>query len=249
MSDLTLLPAQPDVKVSPALVAFPGYSEYLTAANQIAEYINGLTLTDDNVKQVKSDLAAARRVTNALEARRKEIKKQILSDYVTFEDQIKSLTAVIGDAEEMLRAKVRKLEEQEREDKKTTIREIWDKRIWQYRINRLIPDAFDRWLTPQHLNKSTTMKSVEASMVAWLEGTEEELEAMSQMGDEYVTEYLICLDMVQAVKNVTERHNIAEIVSQETEVDDVATFIVTGKANIKLAEILFNENKINFIKK
>lgn len=251
-------PTQPDVQITPAQVNFPGFSSYLTSAHEIAEYIDNIVLTDENVKQVKSDLAAARKVTNSLDAKRKEIKKSILSDYETFESQIKELCGIISEAEDTLRSKVRDMEEREREEKRDQIFDIWEKRAWNYKIPDLldeiartqkdVPTAFNRFLTPQHLNKTTSLKSVETDMTKWLEEREQELETMEGMGEDYVTEYLLSLDIVKAIKNVQDRQNIVTQVRANAE-DDIASFVVTGTANIMLTEMLLQQNKITYFKK
>ena len=237
----------PDVSFKAAPVAFPAYETYKQQAMMAADYIRSLDLSEDNIKQVKKELAKCRKVTDELNKRRLDIKKQVLSEYDVFENRVKYLIAIIDEADSELREKVRELDEMEREAKKQKIREIWDKRIDLYSI-RILPDAFDRWLSPRHLNKSTSMKAVEKDMVAWLEKTEKDLETMTFMGEEYKAEYLACLDVSAAVAEVKAREARTEAVRQMTEdtEEEVKHITITGRKDIEFALVLLKANGINF---
>lgn len=248
-------PSQPDVTCNKALVKFPAFEHYKQQAQQIAGYINSIVLTDDNVKDVKKDLAAARKITDGLDKKRIQIKNAILEEYVGFESQVKELQRIIKEAEGTLRTKVREMEEEERQAKKAQIREIWDKRYPLYEISQYLTtdDAFRSWITPQHLNKSTSIKSIENEMVEWLEATDKDVSTVKSMGDDYLIEYIGCLNLPDAISAVNLRNEIKmeieqgeyeEIVSETT-----ATFIITGDKNIKLTELLLKDNDIEYRKR
>ncbi len=231
---------------------FPDYENYKSQAEQIAAYIRDIVPTEDGIKEAKTTLAAARRVTDGLNRKRIDLKKQILGNYSEFESQIRSLTGVIDEADSDLRGKVRDLEEQEREEKKQKIRDMWNKRFTDYTLSQLVSSdiAFNRWLQPVHLNKTTTMKAVEMSMVFWLEEREKDLQACRSMGDEYLTEYLLSYDLSITIASVKDRAERAEAVNQLTAEDPevTAVFYITGKAYISLTERLLKENEINYRK-
>ena len=223
---------------------------------KIADYINSIEVTEDNIKDVKKDLAAARKVTKALSDRRIAIKKEILSDYEVFEQQVKDLSAVIDVAEDELREKVNALEEKEREEKLADIEELWGKRINLYQISELDPNAFDVWFDQRYLNKTMTMKTVETEMVEWLEATEKDIEACKSMDDEVLIEYLGIYDLAKAIQNVNERERLREMITEECdeEEDDFesepsAIFMVIGAKDIKLTEMILKENNINYRRK
>lgn len=248
MYEIQNLPSD-GVKWEPAKIEFTGFEEYKQIAVDIADYIDTIDLTPENVKDVKKVLADARKVTDGLNRRRIDIKKDIASEYKVFEGEVNELIKVIDAADSRLRNKVRDLEEAEREAKKKQIKEIWDKRVIRYRINEYFPDAFGLWITPQHLNKSMSMKAVEASMTDWLEDTEKAFETLDGMDDEYTVEYLSCWDLATAIQNVNEREERRELVSSNTDEDETEPFVlitVKGEKDIKLAKYLLEENCINF---
>lgn len=242
-----------DVVFRPAVVEFVGFEHYKAQAEQIAEYVRGIDVTEENLQAVKKDLAAVRKLTGELDRRRIGIKKEILAGYTDFEKEVKEIIAIIDSADEEIRSKTRELDEQEREAKKQKIHELWNKRAGMYQISDVFPDAFLLWLTPQHLNKSVSMKSVEADMVDWLEKTEKEINALKSMDDEYMVEYFSCLDMAKAVEAVNARREIADRIAEAADEDEPeeesAIFIITGKKNITLTEMLLKENEIEYRRK
>lgn len=248
-------PSQPDVTCNKALVKFPAFEHYKQQAQQIAGYINSIVLTDDNVKDVKKDLAAARKITDGLDKKRIQIKNAILEEYVGFESQVKELQGIIKEAESTLRIKVREMEEEERQAKKAQIREIWDKRYPLYEISQYLTpdDAFRSWITPQHLNKSTSIKSIEKEMVEWLEATDKDVSTVKSMGDDYLIEYIGCLNLPDAISAVNLRNEIKMEIEQgeyeEITSETTATFIITGDKNIKLTELLLKDNDIEYRKR
>ena len=244
--------AESDVLFDIPNVSFPTFDQYREQAIQIAEYINSLEVTTDNVKEVKAVLAKARKITDELNRRRIDIKKLILQNFVTFEAQVKELSEIVDSADAELRSKVKLLDEEERRQKKDQLLEIWEKRIQMFgNLATLIPDAFDRWLTPKHLNKTTTVKSAETDMVEWLQDKYKGIEAAESMGQEYLVEYLKTFDLAKAIGAVMENRQIQDAIKEtETEEDEpTATFIVFGETSIALTELLLKTNRVNYRRK
>ena len=132
-------------------------------------------------------------------------------------------------------------------------------KVWQKRVRGcpyivdLMPDAFERWLRPQHLNKSFTMKKVEADMVEWMRVTDNDIEGAEAMGDEYLAEYIKTGNLPEAIRNVKARKEIEAKISQAKSEDDTventACFVVYGKKDINFVEMLLKENEIKFERK
>lgn len=234
-----------DIQFRPAEIQFPRFEELKTHALELAGRIAVVEVTEENVKAVKKDLAQVRKLTTELNNRRKLIKAEILKDYNTFEAQIKEIDGIISEAEETVREQVRVIDEAERDRKHDAIREIWDKRIGQYSI-AAYGDYFERWLQPSHLNKSTSMKSVEDDMVRWLEDRQRDIFTLQSMDEEYLVEYIDSLDLAGSIVAVNHRHEIRSVMTEDEDTEDTATFIVTGKKDIKLTESLLTENEIEY---
>ena len=61
------------------------------------EYMN-LVYSDDQIKEAKKDRAALNKLISALEAKRMEIKKQVMIPYEDFEKKEKELVSIIRQA-------------------------------------------------------------------------------------------------------------------------------------------------------
>lgn len=250
-----IIEKQKDVTYEVAKVSFPAYEEYKQKAGEVAEYVRSVVVSPENIKEAKEVLAQSRRLTDRLNRARIDMKKEILKDYMTVESQIKEVTSIVDQADQELRGKVRELDQAERDAKQARIREIWNARIFNYpEIHDMIPDAFDRWLTPKHLNKSTSMKNVEEDMTEWMERTRQDMRAAEAISKECLVHYITgngsLSDAIESAKLV----EAAEKYLDERDKEDIATvavasFVVTGKKDIELTERLLTENEINFIKK
>ena len=242
----------PDVKYQVAKVTFDSFPEYKAKCLLIAEHIRNTEVTEDNLPEVKKELAAARKITDELNSRKVQIKKIILADYTVFEGEVKELKGIIDSAESELRVKVNDLEDKARDQKKADIKSIFDKRIGQYSIGTLIPDAFDRWWHEDLANKSKSMKAVEADMVDWLEGTEKDIVTLKGMDKEVLVEYLDTMDLAAAIQIVNARKARRQAVKAQPDdtvpEEQVAVFRVYGQKDIALAEMLLKDNNINYRK-
>ena len=251
--NLEIVEKQNDVTYDIPQVNFPAYEEYKEKAYAVAEYIYNMEPTEENIKETKVTLAKARKLTDKLNRARIDMKKAILQNYTTFEQQVKEITGIIDDADKEIRAKVKDMEEAERQRKKEAIYELWLKRIPAYDydlLNAVLPNAFDRWLTPKHLNKSTSMKSIETDMTAWIQKTLTDIETLRDMGDDYLEAYSYAEDMAKAIQQVKQREDFLDsmhgLTSEDVE-EPSQTFIVYGDDNISKAEDLLRRNEIKFI--
>lgn len=251
--NLEIVERENDVTYEVPQVNFPAYEEYKEKAYAVAEYIYSMEATEENIKETKATLAKARKLTDKLNRARIDMKKEILKNYTTFEAQVKEIIGIIDDADKEIRAKVKDMEEAERQRKKAAIYELWLKRIPAYDydlLNAVMPDAFDRWLTPKHLNKSTSMKSIETEVTAWLQKTLTEIGTLRDMGDDYLEAYSYTGDMAAAIKQVQQREDFLDTMHglKDEDLEEMSqTFVVYGDDNISKAEDLLRRNNIKFI--
>ena len=238
---------------TPGTVRFPEFEDYIAKAQSVAEVLNSTVLTEDNVQEVRMTLANARKIVTALETRRKEVKAAILEPYTVLEKQVKIITGIINSADDELRAKVREMEEREREDKKAVLREIWDKRIELYKFPEYITNPFDRWIQPQHTNKTYPVSNAEKDMTAWMEQRERDCERIMGMAAAgYIMDaYTTSLDLACAITTGTARKRKVEEVNEkvpESVKEPCAIFYITGETAIQFVEYLFKNNNIKYRK-
>lgn len=237
------------IKLVKPTIHFPEYKTLIEQAKQIASEINAMEeVTDENVKETKKVLAKVNKSIKALNDKRMRIKNEILEPYEIFNTQIKEIEGIVKSADEVVRQKVRDLEERERESKKEELREIWDLRIGQYELSKIF--EFDDWLTPQHLNKSMSVSKAEEDMTAFLEQAERDLEILKGMtdSDDLILEYKECKELGVAITIVNQKKEMKKELEEtiKERVPDAFTFRVFGEKDRKLVEYLLKENCINF---
>lgn len=241
------------IVVNQGVINFPEYEKLKQESLEVAEKITSMEVTEDNIKESKKILATVNKSVKALEDKRKEIKKEILKPYTEFEAQVKEIVNIVKQADEVARNQVRDLEEQQREIKREEIKELWNKRLLQYDLSKIM--TFEDFITNKHLNKTTTMKSIEEEMVEFLEKIERDIKTLSKMeySNELIKEYKDTKDFGLAVSIVTERHKqveeIKEVIEEVSEeVKKKYVFIISNDKDAKLAEMLLKENNIEYIK-
>ena len=241
------------IQVKKAEIVFKDFEKYKAQAEEIAKYISSIEVTEENVKETKKTIAAAKKVVNGLNRRRIDIKRAILESYDEFETQIKELSDIIDQADAKVRSQVNELEEKERLQKKNQLFAIFQKRAPLYPVVDMIDDCFNRWLEPRHLNKTANIKNVEQDMTNWLEEVQQGYDIIQKMDDseDILVAYFETLDMTQALAIAQERkaikERVKEVEEQDDELEDTSTFLIVGKANINLARRLLSENGIPFL--
>ena len=233
------------------VIVFKDYSKLLSEATLIAEKLNEMEVNEDNIKEQKKLLAKVNKAVKELNSRRIVIKKEILEPYEMFNSQVKEIEAVIKEADTRLRSQVREIEEAERVEKKKRIHEIWDLRMQQYDLAKMI--EFEDWIQQSHLNKSMSMNKVEDEMVIFLEAVEKDLGVINSMNNskEIMTEYLNTLSIAEAIEIVNSRIKAQEKQAEMLEKIGVETdkkymFILNNEKDMKFAKMLLNENEIKF---
>lgn len=120
-------------------------------------HYNNLIITEDGIREAKDDLAKLRKLKEAIETQRKEVKKQCMAPYLALEEKVKKLTALIDAPISAINGQVKTYEEQEKEKKRCEIEAAYDELVPD-NLREIIP--FERILDPRWLNKTTTMKSI-----------------------------------------------------------------------------------------
>lgn len=252
MNDLDTLS---NVTVKAPVITFPGYAALLEQANQIAEKVSSIEVTEDNVKESKKTIANVKKSVKRLDDRRIEIKKAILEPYEELNKKVKSIQDVLNKADEQVRSQIREMEEKERDEKEQRLHEQWDKRITAYDNAKIM--SFEDWLTPQHLNKTYSFGQAEDSMVDFLEKCERDIQVLREMqhSEELVSIYRQALDVSLAISTVKNRHIEMEEIRNSLQADEeeetkeqVAVFEIVGVKDIRIVELLLKGNKISYKK-
>lgn len=230
-------------------IYFPEYKKLKQQAQELAEWISNITVDPENVKENKRLLAAVNKSVNELETRRKAIKNCMLEPYNEFEQQVKEIVGIVKDADEVVRQQVKALEEQERQAKKATIEDLFNKRIVHYSFRDLF--TFDDFLKPQHLNKTVTIDSVEKDIVSFLSKITADLKAIESMPEskDVLSCYLDTKDLAAALtlhgRNKQQKERIEQAQAIQAPTAKIAYLVgvhCENEKDLKFIELLLNEN-------
>lgn len=120
------------------------------------EQYKGRVYDESQITQAKKDAAALRKLKEAIDGRRKEVKVFYIAPYEKFCDQAKELTSMIDIQVEEISAQVKAYETARKEEKQEKIKELYGALIGN--LAGLVP--YERLHNPKWLNVTTTMTSI-----------------------------------------------------------------------------------------
>ena len=176
---------------------FEALKEELTAR---LEYYNNLVITEDSIKDGKDDRAKLNKLKEALETRRKEVKKEWMKPCSDFEAKVKEIVALIDQPILAIDTQLKDYEEKRKEEKQQEIAEAY---------STIIPDVLkdiiplDKIMKPQWLNATTKMKKVEEELADIAKRTNADMMVLDTVEDEYKAavreHYIRTLDIAGAM--------------------------------------------------
>ncbi|EAC5083027.1 TPA: DUF1351 domain-containing protein [Listeria monocytogenes] len=240
--------------VTQGSILFPAYKKIKSDSLLLAQQIENIEVTEENIKQSKKLLAAVNKEVKNLESERISIKKEMLEPYNEFEKQVKEIVSIVKTADEMVRQQVTQMEEEEREDKKLVLKRMFEKRIRMYDFKTYF--TFDDFIENRHLNKSLSINKIESEMVEWLTKIETELKIIETMSyaDEIIAEYKETKNLAVSAQIVSDRHKTQEVIKEakndikDEQLHTKITFTLFDEKDVKLVEMFMQQNKIKFEK-
>ena len=163
---------------------------------------DGLVITEDEIKTGKAMRASLNNLAKAIEAKRREVKKEFCAPYDEFESQTKVLTQKISRVSLGIDAQIKDFEEKEKQAKKQEIVDYFDTLNF-----RLIP--LEKLWENSWLNKTCSEKSWKEQLSAKIEKIKVDLAIIGQMEAEdketLKVIYLDCLDVSTAKRRYDEQ--------------------------------------------
>ena len=167
-------------------------------AESLALY-TGLVVTEDGIKGAKEDRAKLNKLREALENKRKEVKRECMAPYTDFEAKVKELVGLIDQPIAAIDAQLKEYEEKRRADKRAAILEIYEETVGELRA--LLP--FEKLWQDTWYNTSVTMKKVREAIVAAEDKAASDLEVLATVESEFAEavrlKYLEALDLNAAL--------------------------------------------------
>lgn len=202
----------------PAEIGF-NFDELKSELSARLEHYNHLVVTEDTIQAGKEDRANLRKLRDAIETRRKEVKKQCEQPYKAFEARVKELTALIDAPIMAIDSQVKAFEEQQRQQKYAEIEAVYDEKVPEA-LREIIP--LRRVMDPAWLNKGTSMKKVTEAIETLVKRTRVDMVIIDGVDPKYMTavqqKYIETLD-VQAALNERDKLVAAEMAFQQREAE------------------------------
>lgn len=175
------------------------FEELKTQLASSLELYTGLVVTEDGIKSAKEDRAKLNKLREALETKRKEVKKECMAPYTDFEGKVKELVGLIDKPISAIDEQLKTYEEQRRADKRAAVKEIYDETIGT--LYPLLP--FDKLWRDEWYNTGVSMKKIRDAIITAETKAASDLEVLATVESEFAEavkiKYLEHLDLNEAL--------------------------------------------------
>ena len=175
------------------------FEELKTQLASSLELYTGLVVTEDGIKSAKDDRAKLNKLREALETKRKEVKKECMAPYTDFEGKVKELVGLIDQPIAAIDGQLKAYEEQRRAAKRADILAIYEETVGELRS--LLP--FEKLWQDGWYNTGVSMKKIREAIVAAEAKAASDLEVLATVESEFAEavkiKYLEHLDLNEAL--------------------------------------------------
>src|SRR5699024_5884230 len=114
---------------------------------------------------------------------------------------------------------------------------------------------FEHFITPKHLNKSTSMRLVETEMVDWMEKKDSDMKVIEGLPNSHdvLMEYMDTKDLSIAMNIVSERERRKEELKksapskkEDSKVEQSFVVTINDEKDYKLVEMFMDQNDIEY---
>lgn len=177
------------------------FEELKAELSERLEYYNGLVVTEETIKEGKAERAKLSKLREAVEAKRKEVKRECMAPYTDFERKVKELVAIIDAPIAAIDGQIKAFDDLRREEKRADIRRAYEA-IVPGEQRDIIP--LERVFDPKWLNATVKMKAVEEALAEIVRRTDGDLLVLDTVEPEFAaavrTRYVETLDIGAALR-------------------------------------------------
>ena len=182
----------------PAVLEF-NFEDLKKALAERMELYRGLVVTEDGIKAAKQDRADLNKLREAIDAKRKEVKKACLAPYTEFEGRVKELVQLVDAPIAAIDGQLKEYEEKRRAEKRAEITAIYEETVGE--LKGILP--FERLWRDEWYNTAWSMKKIREAIVAAEGKVASDLEVLSTVESEFAEavrlKYLEALDLNAAL--------------------------------------------------
>lgn len=194
------------------------FDELKTELSERLEHYKSLVVTEDTIKDAKTDRANLNKLREAIETRRKDVKKRCMQPYTAFEGRVKELVGLIDQPIQAIDKQLSAFEEKRREEKMQQIRESYTALVSDT-IKDIIP--LERIMDPRWLNATTTVKKIEEELILRAKRVNADILALDTVPDDYKSavraKYIETLDIEAALEHQKALQRAAEAFAEREE--------------------------------
>ena len=228
---------------------------------EIAERVkiySELIYSEEQIKNAKTDRATLNKFIQALEAKRKEVKKQCLAPYEEFEKKMKEIVAIVNEPIILIDGQIKDFERKKVEEKRNAIDDIWQKFLSENRV----PEGIGIYhiFNEKWLNASVKLSTIEKEINEKLEQIEKDLATLQNLPEFSFEAIEVYKDTLDINKAIQEGQRLSEMQKRKAECEKAkenakASLVNCGIASdgneaaesIKTAEMQFSEPKTKII--
>ena len=213
----------------PQRISF-NYEELKVEITEKAELYKNMVYTDANIIEAKADRAKLNKFKEAIDQKRKEVKKQCLEPYNEFEKQIKELISIIDEPVKLIDGQVRAYEDKQKTEKAEKIRDLFescDPVEWL---------TLDKILDPKWLNASVSMKRIQEVMTDRLRQIQQDVLTLSKLPEFSFEAIEIYKETLDINKAISEGQRLADIQKRKL-ADAEERKKMRAEINAKMAEM------------
>ena len=181
------------------------------------QYYSNIEVTEETMKESKTDLANLRKFRDSFEEKRKELKKKFLKPYEDFEKEYKEIIELIDRPLNLINAQILRLEYDQKETKKKNIKLYYEKEAKDF-VN-LVP--FERVFKDKWLNKTCSTKSIKEEIAEFIKTFKCGYETIKNLNQKYekqiIDKFIQTFDLSVALaegKRLEQQENNKSILEQ-----------------------------------
>lgn len=199
------------------------------------EKYNGLVYSDSNIAEAKKDRANLNKFKEAIETKRKEMKKQCLAPYEKFEAQIKEIVAMIDKPILAIDTQVKNYEQVKKDEKQAAIQQFYADKVMG--LEQLVP--FERIFNERWLNATYKEADIQKEITDLFIKVETDLKVIGeletpyklQVKDTYLKNYDLTAALQEKKRFEEQAAKLAEHEKQQAEAKAKANKETEGAAN------------------
>ena len=200
----------------PSKIEF-NFEDMKTELSERLEYYRNLTVTEDQIPAAKTERASLNKLKEAIEGKRKEIKKKYLTPYKEFEEKVKELVSLIDEPIASIDAQIKGFDDAKKNEKAERIKAYYD----EYSGDMAVLVPLDKIWNPKWLNATYKYSDITSEIHNTLDKARNDIKVLKAMKLPYeenvIDVYLRTLDMSAALREkqrMEEQEKIIKSVSE-----------------------------------